>query len=309
MTQRTKTASIFLASALTAFPLSARGQVPAKTDWKAPSRAKRKRNPFKADPATILAGKNIFLRNCMVCHGSTGKGDGPASAALRPKPKDLTDPAVSSQSDGELFWKIRTGKAPMPTFRSTLGEKDIWRVVVFLKSLGKKNDSPKPAMESLPPRKAVETILRRYLSLLRDLRAERWGASARRTAKNLSRLAGSLRITGSKAKKANDFWRSAKSRIQHGASILASGNDGFLEGFQEITNTVDSLITYFGVREKEPLSLFVCRMSGSKGGNLWIQTGTKPRNPFPWGIKMPDCGERVKTYPTATDSGAKHSSK
>ncbi|MEO8603407.1 MAG: c-type cytochrome [bacterium] len=35
----------------------------------------------------------IFKSRCTMCHGPGGKGDGPAGAALNPKPRDMTDPA------------------------------------------------------------------------------------------------------------------------------------------------------------------------------------------------------------------------
>jgi mono/diheme cytochrome c family protein len=35
-------------------------------------------------------GAQMFNSYCSPCHGKTGKGDGPAAAALTPKPADLT---------------------------------------------------------------------------------------------------------------------------------------------------------------------------------------------------------------------------
>ncbi len=33
----------------------------------------------------------MFKIRCSVCHGTSGKGDGPGSAALNPKPRNYTD--------------------------------------------------------------------------------------------------------------------------------------------------------------------------------------------------------------------------
>ena len=41
--------------------------------------------------------------------------DGPAGAALNPKPKDLAGKVVQAQTDGELFWKISTGRGGILT--------------------------------------------------------------------------------------------------------------------------------------------------------------------------------------------------
>lgn len=40
--------------------------------------------------AHVNQGKTIFAVNCASCHGTSGKGDGPAAAALNPKPRDFT---------------------------------------------------------------------------------------------------------------------------------------------------------------------------------------------------------------------------
>jgi len=47
----------------------------------------------KGDPA---AGKEKYDQICASCHGPGGKGDGPAAAALDPKPRDLSDASPMS---------------------------------------------------------------------------------------------------------------------------------------------------------------------------------------------------------------------
>ena len=98
-------------------------------------RAARKENPVPADADSIAAGKKLFVANCLACHGATGKGDGPAAIACNPRPKDLSDPKISSQTDGELFWKITEGKKPMPAYEKLLSETDRWDVVDYLRTL------------------------------------------------------------------------------------------------------------------------------------------------------------------------------
>jgi mono/diheme cytochrome c family protein len=41
-------------------------------------------------PAQVSAGKSLFSVNCASCHGTEGKGNGPAASALNPKPRDFT---------------------------------------------------------------------------------------------------------------------------------------------------------------------------------------------------------------------------
>lgn len=43
-----------------------------------------------AKPVNASDAKGMFKSYCAPCHGVSGKGDGPAAAALNPKPADLT---------------------------------------------------------------------------------------------------------------------------------------------------------------------------------------------------------------------------
>ncbi len=115
---------------LTAVPALA-GEQP----WTAPAGEREKENPI-ARAAGVPEGKKVFETNCSICHGPTGKGDGPAAAALTPKPTNLVSKEVQAQTDGALFWKISTGRGAMPSWQ-TLPEKDRWSVVDFIRSLSR----------------------------------------------------------------------------------------------------------------------------------------------------------------------------
>ena len=104
--------------------------------WTAPAAEKGKKNPLPHE-AGVKDGRKVFELNCQVCHGPAGKGDGPAGAALNPKPKDLSSKVVQTETDGGLFWKISTGRGSMPPWQQ-LPEKDRWSVVHFVRSLAKK---------------------------------------------------------------------------------------------------------------------------------------------------------------------------
>lgn len=51
----------------------------------------------------LAKGKEIFMGTgaCASCHGDLGKGDGPASAALTPKPADFSTGAFKYDTDGD----------------------------------------------------------------------------------------------------------------------------------------------------------------------------------------------------------------
>src|SRR5690606_25886948 len=53
--------------------------------------------------------------NCVICHGTLGKADGPQSMIY--KPRDLSDPQwQDSVTDEELYNSIQKGKNKMPGF-------------------------------------------------------------------------------------------------------------------------------------------------------------------------------------------------
>lgn len=107
----------------------------AGTPWLAPKEAESMENPFKNQPLATKAGATIFAQQCVVCHGEKGKGDGLASSGLDPKPANLTLDKTQSMSDGAIFWKITTGRAPMPTFNTILTFQQRWQVVNYVREL------------------------------------------------------------------------------------------------------------------------------------------------------------------------------
>jgi mono/diheme cytochrome c family protein len=106
-------------------------------DWFAPASSDTIKNPFKGDAASVAEGKKIYQKNCVVCHGDKGKGDGVASAGLTPKPADHSSDKCQKQSDGVLFWKITNGRSPMPAYASILKKNERWALVNYIRTLSK----------------------------------------------------------------------------------------------------------------------------------------------------------------------------
>ena len=63
-------------------------------------------------PTTAVSGKVLYGQYCAVCHGIDGKGTGPAAAALKQVPTDLTQ--MNRQNKGsfpeEQFLKMMNGE-------------------------------------------------------------------------------------------------------------------------------------------------------------------------------------------------------
>ena len=105
-----------------------------ESSWKAPADEAQRTNPVTADEKSINEGKTLFVQYCSSCHGNEGQGDGPVAIRLITAPPDLTI-AVTDQTDGELAWKIATGKNPMPKWSETLSNREIWHIVNFIRSI------------------------------------------------------------------------------------------------------------------------------------------------------------------------------
>jgi mono/diheme cytochrome c family protein len=106
--------------------------------WIVPQAALGVKNPLSNDAASINTGKTLYKTQCSPCHGDKGKGDGPAAAALTPKPADHTSMALQAESDGSLFYKISEGRKPMPGFKNTLKENQRWALINYIRTLPKK---------------------------------------------------------------------------------------------------------------------------------------------------------------------------
>ena len=108
----------------------------AQTEWIAPAFTDTLKNSFLVDDKIIKEGRKVYESMCWSCHGLEGKGNGPASIAINPKPADHTSEKVQLQKDGNLYWKISTGRGPMQPYGKTLSSKQRWALVSYIRQLG-----------------------------------------------------------------------------------------------------------------------------------------------------------------------------
>ncbi len=95
----------------------------------APASAKAQKNPLEGQAAAIDAGKVLYARNCLSCHGKAGKGTGNVPSLVDGKLKGVTE--------GEVFWFITKGSKDngMPSW-AFLPEQKRWQIVYLCGSDG-----------------------------------------------------------------------------------------------------------------------------------------------------------------------------
>ena len=93
----------------------------------------------KGDPK---AGRELYNKWCVSCHGVGGKGDGPVAASLPVKPGNHTDGTrMNDLSDTYLLTIIKQGgqavqkSQMMPPWGTQLKDQQIWDVIVYVRSL------------------------------------------------------------------------------------------------------------------------------------------------------------------------------
>jgi mono/diheme cytochrome c family protein len=105
-------------------------------------------NPLRKDPAGFkkhaAAGADIYIRNCMYCHGDNLDGKGHFAFGFDPPPANFQDPGtIAMLQEAYLFWRIAKGgpglpkestpwNSVMPAWEDRLSEEQIWQVIMYL---------------------------------------------------------------------------------------------------------------------------------------------------------------------------------
>lgn len=97
--------------------------------------------------AIANSGRGIYMQNCAVCHGVTGRGNGPVSSSMIKKPANFTRPYYAAFKDSLWYWRVKEGVAGtrMPRWGRSLSEQQIAYVVAYLKTLP--TDGSQPAQQ------------------------------------------------------------------------------------------------------------------------------------------------------------------
>lgn len=100
-------------------------------DWVVPADRATRLSTFPFNEETRKSGEQIYTVNCISCHGNPGRSN---FISLVPSPGDPATEKIQRNRDGELFYKVSTGRGQMPSFRSVLTANDIWNVISYVRS-------------------------------------------------------------------------------------------------------------------------------------------------------------------------------
>ncbi|MDR5698117.1 MAG: cytochrome c, partial [Armatimonadota bacterium] len=79
-----------------------------------PADARDDEPPTEITEAMLADAESQYRALCAVCHGPTGRGDGPAGATLNPPPMSFHSPAFLETPRGVSHWVIRHGLGTTP---------------------------------------------------------------------------------------------------------------------------------------------------------------------------------------------------
>lgn len=121
------------------------GETAPEPEAKPVVEAKPEVKPEPVVEVVAFDAKAEFDKTCSTCHGTAGLGDGPAAAALNPKPASFADAAFwEAATDESLHAVIKTGgaangKSPlMAPYGGMYDDDQITQIVGYI------NDSWKP---------------------------------------------------------------------------------------------------------------------------------------------------------------------
>lgn len=75
----------------------------------------------------VFNGKEVFMRHCVACHGSSGEGSMPGLPNFK-------EGKTLFKNDSELMAIIRDGRGIMPSFNGLIKDDDIRDVAAYLRT-------------------------------------------------------------------------------------------------------------------------------------------------------------------------------
>lgn len=135
--------------------------------------------PPEVTPELLKQGEALFKKQCAICHGTEGEGDGPAADFLFPKPRNFTTgsfkvrstPSGSPPTDQDLLRTITNGMpgSAMPGF-AYLSETDQRALVDFIKKLANIKVKPERVIPVSPEPSLTAKTLEKGKKLYKEMK-------------------------------------------------------------------------------------------------------------------------------------------
>jgi mono/diheme cytochrome c family protein len=97
-------------------------------------------------------GRELYDLHCAMCHGPSGKGDGPGARIIRQRMRDFSDASAMREVDDRFLVEMtRKGSSQfgrsnaMPAWGLKLSDAEIRAVVAYIRSLATPNPRVHPA--------------------------------------------------------------------------------------------------------------------------------------------------------------------
>jgi mono/diheme cytochrome c family protein len=118
-------------------PQTPQAAAPA-AEFKIPADAAGQANPIKSSGESLTRGKKIYSYECSMCHGDDGGGTGDLAKNMKAKMPNFRDPStLKGQSDGSIFYIIKSGKGEMEGEGARVKTDDVWNLVNYTRSFSK----------------------------------------------------------------------------------------------------------------------------------------------------------------------------
>lgn len=110
------------------------GEVDWSAEWATGNTATADRQANPTSGAATARGDTLYQVYCAVCHGPTGRGDGPVGPRVAAPP--LLTESARGRSDGYLYSILRYGRGIMGKYGDKIpNAHDRWQVVNYVRSL------------------------------------------------------------------------------------------------------------------------------------------------------------------------------
>ncbi len=91
-------------------------------------------NPVPTDEVSVQRGRILYSMQCELCHGDTGRGDGPLAGYFARTPEDLVGAKTAAEFDGSVYLVIQNGFGQMPALAENLTVQERWDVINYVRT-------------------------------------------------------------------------------------------------------------------------------------------------------------------------------